>query len=232
MLYPALVKASSVTDTAMRHYQIQTPDGLVSLPSVTTILDVTMPLERRSQLEQAKAKDPYKFYRSMEEGRKRGDWLHRYAATRLRGGRLGHGPYGKWLRHVDPLLSELLEHRTHGETLWVEQECWSLRHRYAGTFDLCCEWPDLGWVLADFKTSMFKVWPDALHDGLLQAAAYRLAWGEQHPLLLPDAIAVVYVLPSGLHTTVVDDSMQLERLTDEWIRRRRRFGERLGMADE
>lgn len=210
----------------MRHYAVVLDSGaVVSLPSVTAVLSATMPHDRRSRFDQKLAANPRQAMKRRDDGRARGSGVHDYAAAFLRGQRPlpGH-QWGPWVRHLTPLLQQIVDEP--GQQLHVEQQVYSLEHRYAGTFDLLCRWPNHGLVLADFKTAG-KVYPDAVSEAGLQLAAYRMAWNEMTEWMMePTSIAACFVTRSRLdiHWWTGRD---LDGLHREWLRRRRSYGSTL-----
>ena len=61
---------------------------------------------------------------------------------------------------------------------------------YAGTLDLVAGHPlTPGLVLNELKSTGYKIWPQAIADAELQAAAYALAWPHQFPDLPIAALA-------------------------------------------
>lgn len=214
----------------MRYYKVETENGTVRLPSVTTILDVTMPLQDRFQLEQAKIKNPARSLQIMTEARQRGDYIHRYVSARLQNQPMGHGLYGQYLRHIDPLVKAIADCNPR---LWLDTPVHDLDYGYAGTFDLLAHLPEPAdrLCLCDLKSTAFKAWPAAIHAAQLQAAAYAAAWNQQHHILRAEAIATIHVSPYSLHIET-SDGEDLEALIEEFYERIKLFGQRLTAQSE
>lgn len=212
----------------MRYYTVETEAGTVRLPSVTTVLDMTMPLEQRYSLEQSKIANPARSLQKMTEARQRGDYVHRYVSARLQGSQMGHGLYAKWLKRLDPWIKELNRHN-HG-SLWADHFVYDLEKGYAGTFDLLLELPGYeGKTLVDLKTTAYKAWPAAIHSAQLQCAAYAAALAKEQWIFRAERIASLHVSPYALHLEVTEGD-DLLALIDEFYVRLSQFGARLTAA--
>lgn len=111
--------------------------------------------------------------------------------------------------HVDAYLAFLDQWRP--TDLLVERPCLSLRHRYAGTFDLIATLPTLGRCLLDIKTARSGIWPETA----LQLAAYRRAdlyqdeAGDLQPMPTVEHTLAIWVRGDGydLHPVRTDDDV-------------------------
>lgn len=206
-----------------RYYLIDTSEGQVRLPSVTTILDATMPISDRFRLEQARALKPTSFIQKQQAGRDRGNYIHRYASAFLQGRRIGHGQYSRWLRHLDPLLKAMVD--VNPGPVACDERVYDLELGYAGTFDFLLRIPGEGdrLCLCDLKTCTYKAWPVAIHSAQLQAAAYAYAWNQQTVALRAEAIASIHVSPYGL-TLITNDADAMAESFAEFRDRLHWFG--------
>ncbi|MEA5465277.1 PD-(D/E)XK nuclease family protein [Leptothoe sp. PORK10 BA2] len=205
-----------------RWYPVTDHDGkTVNLPSVTTILSVTMEQQTRSKLTQARAKNPFKYQQTTAAAQHRGQAIDSYVKARLTRQTARLDPqYHQFKRHIDPWLTSLLRSN---EPIWTDQFVYNLAHRYAGTLDLIYEIPGFGMTVVDVKTTGYKIHPEALESALLQTAAYRAAWNQGRCALRVDAIAAVFITPYGL-TAEVRNGEHLEKHTEAFYQRCRCFG--------
>lgn len=214
----------------MRYYTIETEKGTVQLPSVTTILDVTMPMEDRWKLEQARLKNPARSLLKQNEARERGNYIHRYVSRRLSGGGMGHGQYSRWLRRLDPWIKSVNEHNS--GRCWVDHLVYDVEIGYAGTLDVLLQLPGYdGYTVLDIKTTAYRAWPGAIHAAKLQTAAYAAALIRHQWIYRPQQIASLHVSPyeMTLHVTEGED---LQDLIGEFYERLQLFGSRLTAATE
>jgi hypothetical protein len=201
---------------------------MVNLPSVTTILEATRPLEQQYRLQSAIASNPARALQNRDAARERGNYIHKYVSLRLQGAKIGHGLYSKWLRRLDPWIMAINAHN--GGMIWCDRLVWDLDNRYAGTFDLISSLPGYeGNTLVDLKTCAFKAWPEAIHEAQLQAAAYAAAWNRQQCALKVDRVASVHVSPYALQVEISEGD-DFRVLVDEFLQRRKLFGSRATAA--
>jgi hypothetical protein len=207
----------------MRYYSIDTENGPVQLPSVTTILDVTMPLEDKWRLEAGKLKNVPRTLKKRDQGRDRGQYCHTYMCRKLAGLPMGHGCYGSWLRRLDPWLRAIAAHNPSPLT---ERLVFSLQHGFAGTFDALVQLPNLdGYTLLDLKTCAYKAWPLAIREAQLQCAAYALALSEQQWIFRASRIATLHLSPYALQVEIVEGT-ELDALQANFLERLHLFGTR------
>lgn len=215
----------------MRYYPVTLSDGtLLSLPSVTSVLNVTMSPERRSRLDQAEISNPAKTFLSRETARRRGSFIHRYASTILAGKAMGHGEYHKHLKGLDPWLGRiklLPALNTDGFVYRVPSP--NLRG-YAGTFDLVYRDINHGLTLVEIKTTDYMVHEVALESAKLQAAAYAIASDSQSAEQIA-AVQTVFVSRYRVTTDFVHGAA-LVALKQQWEVRLRQFATRLTEAAE
>lgn len=209
----------------MRYYTIETEYGTRQLPSVTTILDATMPMDQRWRIDAAKVKNPARSLMARNAARDRGNYIHRYVSAHLSGRSLGHGQYGRWLQRLDPWLHDINEHNN--GRCWVDHLVWDVHHGYAGTLDVLLRLPGTeGYTVLDIKSTAYKAWPAAIHSAQLQTAAYAAALLQSQWIYRPQQIASLHVSPysTALHVVGGDD---LRALITEFYDRLRLFGSRV-----
>ena len=178
----------------MRYYTIPTATGDRRLPSVTTILNATMPTAKRTNLVKAEAKNPLKYYLKVEASRSRGNAVDSYAKCRF----LDIPPirnldYARQYRHFDKWLAAEFS----GGECWPDHLVFDLDKGYAGTLDIVAPLRD-GLTLIDIKTMAHKAFPEAIDAAMLQCAAYYGAWSRRSTTPKIDAIAALFVSPYGL----------------------------------
>lgn len=205
----------------MRWYTIETADSKkVRLPSVTTILDVTMTAQRRSNLVRAQVKKPVAYHQKMTTARKRGNAIDHYIKAKLADKTLAlPADYAKYRHRIDPWVRSLKES---GSLFWTDQIVHDTDHGYAGTLDIVCSMPGLGIAVVDIKTTAYKVHPEAMESAMLQTAAYRAAWNLGKCTLRADAIAAVFISPYGLSVHAKSGN-DVENYTEQFYRRCKQF---------
>jgi hypothetical protein len=106
-------------------------------------------------------------------------------------------PIAQMGRQLKPYLAQLL---ALPQPLYTNQPVFNPDHGYAGTLDLVAGHPlTPGLVPYELKSTSYKIWPQAIADAELQAAAYALAWPHQFPDL-PIATLAPHPTPLPLQT--------------------------------
>jgi hypothetical protein len=206
----------------MRWYPIPTENGIKRLPSVTTVLDVTMPLNRKASLHQAQATNPLQAAKRTQQARGLGNEFDRWIKLALVKRRLPPllpYPALRLCVKVRPWLRAVLN----GDgPVFVDRLVFT--DRYAGTLDAVAPHPRVsGLVLYEVKTSAYKVWPAALEDAQLQAIAYALAWAYGNPEIRLAGVCTVHVTPYQFEEHLVTDVDGLGQLCDRWQLRLQQF---------
>jgi hypothetical protein len=195
-------------------------DQPVNLPSVTTILSVTMPPQARAKLTTAQAKNPLKYQQKTQAAQQRGSAIDAYIKARLTKQPARLSPqYTKFKQQIDPWLTSLINSAS---PIWTDQLVYDLDHGYAGTLDLIYDMPGFGMTVVDIKTTAYKIHDEALESALLQTAAYCAAWNLNKCALKATAIAVVFITPYGL-TAEVRNGEHLEKYIQQFYQRCRKF---------
>ena len=209
----------------MRWYSFWDDSGQFHhLPSVTTILDVTMAPARRSRLTQALATRPLTSTRQRQAASQRGDRLDQWFKACCQQGKPLPIPaaIAQPGRQLKPYLSQLL---SLPHPRYINQPVFNPDQGYAGTLDLVAGHPlTPGLVLYELKSTGYKIWPDAIADAELQAAAYALAWPYQYPHLPITALATLHVTPYSLKENLILDPDEIAQLQHQFLKRLRGFG--------
>lgn len=207
----------------MRFYEI---DGL-RLPSVTTILQATMPLENQGVLHQSIAKNPQKAIAKRDEARIRGEFIHKWVAAVVgRKQRPVDQRHQAYLKYLEPWLMEHIEPGFFSS----ETQVHDLERGYAGTLDLIAPEPNRDrFTVFDFKTTAYKAYGPAVDSALLQTAAYAAAWNKRHHALGANAIATVFISPYKIEV-FRRQGHELDALITQFYQRCREFGARANAA--
>lgn len=194
------------------------------LPSVTTILQATMPLEKQAVLHKSIAKNPQKAIAKRDEARIRGEFIHKWVAAVVDGKQrpVDHR-HQTYLKHLEPWLTEHVE----PGFFWPETEVYDLDCGYAGTLDLVAREPNRSpFTVFDFKTTAYQAYPPAVDQALLQCAAYAAAWNKRQHALKADAIAAVFISPYKIEV-FRRQGHELDQLITQFYQRCREFGARI-----
>lgn len=209
----------------MRWYSIDSDDGPIKLPSVSTVLDVTKPPADRAILTMAQAKDPLGFQKRTQAARNRGDYVDLYVKNRLlKKPLVVDARYSKFCAQANKFIDQVS-----GERILSDQFVYDLDRQYAGTFDLLVELP-WGLTLVDIKTCAHEPFDLAVESALLQGAAYSAAWSKANMGLRPVAIAAVFVSPYNL-TMHVKQGAEFMKYIEAFYTRLSSFGSCLNQAN-
>lgn len=203
----------------MRWYTVNEGGQDFTLPSVTTILDATMPLAKRAALARAEARDPRKYHARVNEARQVGNAIDGYIKSKVLS-KPAPMPLANnlpaYYRRADEFLRMI-----QGGPRYADELVWDCDRRYAGTLDLLVQMP-WGLTVVDIKTTRYKVHEGALEAALLQSAAYFAAF-RKVSRLQPTSVAVVFLMPYRMEY-FTRSGMELVRIIDEFYQRCRRFG--------
>jgi hypothetical protein len=211
----------------MRYYTIQGPDRVYRLPSVTTILEATMPQQRRAVMSLAQARDPMKYHKATDGGRSRGTNIDAYAKAKFLGkAPHRHADYHAYYRHFDRWFDASFD----GGLCWTDEIVYDPGAGYAGTLDVLVPLRT-GMTLLDIKTCAHKVWDGAVESAMLQTAAYASAWAMNHVALRAEAIAALFISPYGtvFHSASGDE---MNNLIAAFHQRCKQFPAALSAASE
>lgn len=212
----------------MRWYSIKDGDTVVRLPSVTTVLDVTMPQQRRDTLVRAEMASPTAYSRRRADALSRGLLVDGWVKRCMELGRAIRPPHPveRQCRRLLPLVRSIL---TAGGDRFVDQQVHSILG-YAGTLDLLATLPTGQRAVVELKTSAYTIWPEAIAEAQLQAAAYAMAWNEQHPEAPAQAIATYHATPYMVHGQLTFGPA-LNLVSHQWLQRLRQFSARYSQLD-
>jgi hypothetical protein len=200
----------------MRNYDV---NGR-SLPSVTTILEATMPDDERVMLDQFYANNP-KSHLINVESQRRGNQVDEWAKAYLSYQALPEIDYqfSSFTQQLQPVLDELLQG---ADTVLTDHFIYT--DTYAGTLDAVLIKDNTALVL-DIKTRRF-MFPKAIEKAMIQTTAYKE--GLEFQGYYVRAVAVLTVTKKRASYVQVDDLAELGQLSQKW---RSRLAEYLGVSD-
>jgi hypothetical protein len=190
------------------------------LPSVTTILEDTMSLDRRALLDAWYA-NTAKSHLKNAESQRRGNQVDAWAKAYL----LGRSyeidwQFRPWCDRLLPMLEFI---KAFADSVNVDEFVYT--DYYAGTIDISYCYEGITTIL-DIKTRD-RVFAEALESAQLQVAGYRMA--KQAMGYRVGAICVLSVTPRQLHTTRIDEAVALQGFERQWQNRLCQF---LGLGVE
>ena len=174
---------TQLNTSAGRFYEI----AGVMYPSVTTILQATMPLEQKERLEKWRQKNQSK----RAEAANRGTKIHELIAAQLQGSPVDCPD--ELLEFWQP-VRQIVAAIAH--PIAIEKAVYHSALKYAGTLDLVAYWQGRI-TLFDWKTSHRVKRINCLGDGPLQLAAYKAAFESIAEIKVEQA-AVVVISPSRM----------------------------------
>lgn len=216
----------------VRWYTVTDPPDTdpVRLPSVTSILDVTMPQTRRDTMVRAEMAAPINYQLKREAAIAKGLAVDTWFKNCLVHGRVFGVPHPveRQCRKLLPLVRGIVKA---GGPVWIDEKVHHIELGYAGTLDVVATLPSGRLALIELKTSAYTIWPEAVAEAQLQAAAYYLAWARQYPDRVPSAIATFHATPYMLHQQITPDSVALGRVVQAWLLRLRQFASRFNQLE-
>lgn len=188
------------------------------LPSVTTILDATMPGESRAKLGMHYANNPKAFIQNVESQR-RGDQVDAWAKAFLLGKDLPavDHQFNPWKRQLQPLL-EFVTGST--RAIFCDRIVYDRVRGYAGTLDFVAAIEGQLTVF-DIKTKT-RIWQPSVDDALLQVTGYKEALETEGYVV--GAIAAVVLTDRQQQVFRVDDPSELATLSLAWAMRLQQYG--------
>ena len=185
----------------------ETPRGLY--PSVTSILQATMPAEQSQRLNQWKQRNGSDAENLRQQASDRGKIIHKLIEARLKGEEMECPPdvNGFWNESQKIL-------RAIGEVIAIEQPVYHSQLHYAGTLDLLAYWQGV-LTLFDFKTSHREKRSQWLTDAKLQIAAYRGAYERLYDTEIAQGLIVV-ITPNAVQLFTLEKD-ELGRCWEEWL---------------
>ncbi|MEG3437793.1 hypothetical protein V0288_11750 [Pannus brasiliensis CCIBt3594] len=181
----------------------ETPRGL--FPSVTTILQATMPRDQRDRLNRWRERNGSSAELLRQKAAERGTMIHRLLESRFRGEEMECPPdVASFWKEARKILTAI------GPVSASEKSLYHPKLQYAGTLDLLADWQGT-LTLFDFKTSDREKRSRWLTSARLQIAAYRGAYEYLYGLEIPRGLILV-ITPD----TVQFFSMEREELEEYW----------------
>jgi genome maintenance exonuclease 1 len=187
----------------------ETPYGL--FPSVTTILQATMPEEKRRRLANWRKRNGSNAEMIRLEAVERGKAIHRLVEARCNGDDPDCPP------ELEPFWTETRKLlKAFGQVMATERTVYHLPYQYAGTLDILAEWNST-LTLIDVKTSYRPKRAQYLDDAKLQIAAYRTPCEELLGITIWQGLVVV-VSPSNTQQFSLSQE-ELDYYWDLWLER-------------
>jgi genome maintenance exonuclease 1 len=185
----------------------ETPRGLY--PSVTSILQATMPAEQRQRLNQWQQRNGSNSDHLRQAAIERGTVIHKLIEAKLKGEVMECPPdvNGFW-NEAQKIL------RAIGEVVASEHPVYHSQLHYAGTLDLLAYWQET-LTLFDFKTSHREKRSQWLTDAKLQIAAYRGAYESLYETEIAQGLIMV-ITPNTVQLFTLEKE-ELERYWQEWL---------------
>ena len=202
----------------------------VRLPSVTSILDLTMAQSRRDTLVRAEMANPVDYTLRREQALASGIAVDSWAKRSLLLGKLQPVPHpvARQCRRLIPLVRGILKM---GEEFWCDEKVYDIEAGYAGTLDIVATLPAGFRACIELKSSAYTIWPEAVAEAQLQTVAYGLAWNQLHPDTPINAIASFHVTPYMLHPQVTVNPTAIRKLEGAWKARHRLFASRFNQME-
>ena len=191
---------TQLNTSAGRFYEI----AGVMYPSVTTILQATMPPEQKERLEKWRQKNQTK----RAEAANRGTKIHELIAAQLQGSPIDCPD--ELLEFWQPVrqIVAVIAH-----PIAIEKAVYHSDFKYAGTLDLIAHWQGRI-TLFDWKTSYRLKHINCLGDAPLQLAAYKAAFESIAELRVEQA-AVVVISPNRMQMFEIE----VEQHWEAWVKR-------------
>jgi genome maintenance exonuclease 1 len=181
----------------------ETPCGL--FPSVTTILQATMPADQKNRLKNWHQRKGAEAEIFRQEAADRGKVIHRLIEARFKGEDVEcPSDVSEFWHEARKILGAI------GEVSAIEQAVYHPQLQYAGTLDLLAQWQGI-LTLFDFKTSHREKRSQWLTDAKLQIAAYRGACR----LEIPQGLIMV-ITPHTVQVFTLERE-ELEKYWREWL---------------
>jgi ATP-dependent exoDNAse (exonuclease V) beta subunit len=187
----------------------ETPSGL--FPSVTTVLQATMPEKQRRQLREWHERNGSEAESLRQQAAERGKVIHKLIEARFKGEEMEcPSNVSDFWQEARRILGAI------GEVLAVEQPVYHPQLQYAGTLDLLAHWQGV-LTLFDFKTSHREKRSQWLTDAKLQIAAYRKACGTEISQGL-----IMVITPKTVQIFTLERE-ELEEYEREWLLRLQQY---------
>jgi len=210
-------KCSRTNVDGKRHYCL--PDGS-KVPSVTTILDVTKPEEKRQALANWRRRVGYDQAQQITtEAANRGTRMHKWIETFITEddmGQPGSNPYSKQSHAMANVI--VLEGLTKNvDEFWGVEVPVYYSGLYAGTTDCVGVWKGKPAIL-DFKQTNKPKKREWIDDYFIQLAAYALAHNNTHETDIKQGVILMCSATNEFQEfEILED--EFEHWTQEWLKR-------------
>jgi len=202
-----VTRISQINTPQGRKYE--TPVGL--LPSVTTILQATMPLEQKQRLQRwrERQKKTTEDANTESEAANRGTKIHELIAAQLQGKPLDCPD--ELLEFWHPVRKVIVA--ISAPPVAIETPVYHPTLQYAGTPDLIASWQEQ-LTIFDWKTSYRMKQLSWMGDAAIQVAAYKAAFEQIAGIEIEQALVVV-ISPNRVQIFDID----VKQYWDEWLQR-------------
>ena len=215
-----------VTLDGKRHYAL--PNG-EKVPSVTTILDRTKPLEARQKLQEWKDRVGHDRAQTIvTEAANRGTRMHAYLETYIKSEEMMQFPTNPYAHPSWFMAAQvILEGLKHVDEFWGTEVPVYYSGLYAGTTDCVGVWKGRPAII-DFKQSNRPKKREWIGDYFLQLAAYAAAHNDTHGTDINTGVILMAVQPKQLADGTYETPKYLEFVVeadefaywhDEWLKR-------------
>ena len=217
---------SRVTLDGKRHYAL--PNG-EKVPSVTTILDRTKPLEARQKLQEWKDRVGHDRAQTIvTEAANRGTRMHAYLETYIKSEEMMQFPTNPYAHPSWFMAAQvILEGLKNVDEFWGTEVPVYYSGLYAGTTDCVGVWKGRPAII-DFKQSNRPKKREWIGDYFLQLAAYAAAHNDTHGTDINTGVILMAVQPKQLADGTYETPKYLEFVVeadefaywhDEWLKR-------------
>ncbi len=187
-----------------------TPRGI--LPSVTTILNATMPAQKKESLLNWRKNLGAQAEQISQQALAKGRRVHKMIEKQLKGEQV---ECPEELNKIWEKVQETLS--TIDQVNGLEEKVYHSELLYAGRFDLLAQWYD-ELTIVDFKTSGREKAREWLTDEFLQLAAYRGAYHDMYNNRQISRGVVIVISPEIIQSFELD-LLELDHYWDQWLKR-------------
>ena len=199
-----------------RHYVL--PSG-EAVPSVTTILDKTKPLEAKQKLQEWKDRVGHERAQAITtEAANRGTRMHAYLETYIKSEQMMQFPTNPYAHPSWFMAAQvILEGLKHVDEFWGTEVPVYYSGLYAGTTDCVGVWKGKPAIM-DFKQTNKPKKREWIGDYFMQLAAYAEAHNDTHGTNIEDGVILMCAQPKLLadNTYSVSEYQEFEVNKDEF----------------
>jgi hypothetical protein len=200
-----------------RHYCL--PDG-GKVPSVTTILDKTKPIEKIQALQEWRNRVGHQKAQAItteaaNRGTRMHKWLEDYVKNNRNMGSPGTNPYSQQsYKMAEEIVSKGL---VHVKEIWGIEVPLYVSGLYAGTTDACGIYKDKPSII-DYKQTNKPKKTEWIDDYFIQLVAYGLAHNETHGTDINQGVILMCSQNFEFQDWVITES-EWEFWTEKWLQR-------------